>query len=65
MLVFFVSHISLKQNQMLIFLRFPFVCVSIGLTIGKVPVVGVVFNPIMDEVIDCVLDPFNGSSCFG
>ncbi|XP_010477711.1 PREDICTED: inositol-phosphate phosphatase-like [Camelina sativa] len=29
---------------------FPFVCVSIGLTIGKVPVVGVVFNPIMDEV---------------
>lgn len=54
MLVFFVSQISLKQNQMLIFLRFPFVCVSIGLTIGKVPVVGVVFNPIMDEVIDCV-----------
>ncbi|WZY83245.1 hypothetical protein YC2023_029629 [Brassica napus] len=29
---------------------FPFVCVSIGLTIGKVPVVGVVFNPIMDEL---------------
>lgn len=25
-------------------------CVSIGLTIGKVPVVGVVYNPIMDEV---------------
>ncbi|XP_010463715.1 PREDICTED: inositol-phosphate phosphatase-like isoform X1 [Camelina sativa] len=29
---------------------FPFVCVSIGLTIGKIPVVGVVFNPIMDEL---------------
>ncbi|CAN6895676.1 unnamed protein product [Brassica oleracea] len=29
---------------------FPFVCVSIGLTIGKVPVVGVVYNPIMDEM---------------
>ena len=25
-------------------------CVSIGLTIGKVPTVGVVYNPIMDEV---------------
>ncbi|KAL0675603.1 hypothetical protein Bca4012_003584 [Brassica carinata] len=33
---------------------FPFVCVSIGLTIGKVPVVGVVFNPIMDESRDFV-----------
>jgi len=30
--------------------RFPFVCISIGLTIGKVPTVGVVYNPIMDEV---------------
>ncbi|XP_028110559.1 inositol-phosphate phosphatase-like isoform X3 [Camellia sinensis] len=29
---------------------FPFVCVSIGLTIGKVPTVGVVYNPIMDEL---------------
>ncbi|XP_023522063.1 inositol monophosphatase 1-like isoform X1 [Cucurbita pepo subsp. pepo] len=29
---------------------FPFVCVSIGLTIGKVPTVGVVFNPIIDEL---------------
>ncbi|KAL9258472.1 Inositol monophosphatase-like protein [Drosera capensis] len=29
---------------------FPFVCVSIGLTIKKVPVVGVVYNPIMDEL---------------
>ncbi|KAG6553860.1 hypothetical protein Mapa_004777 [Marchantia paleacea] len=29
---------------------FPFVCVSIGLTIGKVPVVGVVYNPILDEL---------------
>ncbi|KAA3489003.1 inositol-phosphate phosphatase-like isoform X1 [Gossypium australe] len=28
---------------------FPFVCVSIGLTLGKVPTVGVVYNPIMDE----------------
>lgn len=25
-------------------------CVSIGLTIGKVPTVGVVYNPIIDEV---------------
>ncbi|KAJ0448303.1 putative L-galactose 1-phosphate phosphatase [Helianthus annuus] len=30
---------------------FPFVCVSIGLTIKKVPVVGVVYNPIMNEDI--------------
>ncbi|KMT04188.1 hypothetical protein BVRB_8g184830 [Beta vulgaris subsp. vulgaris] len=29
---------------------FPFVCVSIGLTIRKVPTVGVVYNPIMDEL---------------
>ncbi|XP_011008975.1 PREDICTED: inositol-phosphate phosphatase-like [Populus euphratica] len=29
---------------------FPFVCISIGLTIGKVPTVGVVYNPIMDEL---------------
>ncbi|XP_059663373.1 inositol-phosphate phosphatase-like isoform X1 [Cornus florida] len=29
---------------------FPFVCVSVGLTIGKVPTVGVVYNPIMDEL---------------
>lgn len=30
--------------------RFPFVCVSIGLAIGKVPTVGVVYNPIIGEV---------------
>lgn len=30
--------------------RFPFVCVSIGLVINKVPVVGVVYNPILDEL---------------
>ncbi|KAI4298783.1 hypothetical protein L6164_032301 [Bauhinia variegata] len=29
---------------------FPFVCVSIGLTIEKIPVVGVVYNPILDEL---------------
>ncbi|CAK9182248.1 unnamed protein product [Ilex paraguariensis] len=29
---------------------FPFVCVSIGLTISKNPTVGVVYNPIMDEL---------------
>ncbi|KAG7019374.1 Inositol monophosphatase 1, partial [Cucurbita argyrosperma subsp. argyrosperma] len=29
---------------------FPFVCVSIGLTIGKVPTVGVVYNPIIEEL---------------
>ncbi|GJN24147.1 hypothetical protein PR202_gb11869 [Eleusine coracana subsp. coracana] len=28
---------------------FPFVCVSIGLTIRKVPTIGVVYNPIMNE----------------
>ncbi|KAL7088540.1 hypothetical protein ACP275_13G133100 [Erythranthe tilingii] len=33
---------------------FPFVCVSIGLTIGKVPTVGVVYNPIMDELFTAV-----------
>ncbi|KAH7859315.1 hypothetical protein Vadar_034507 [Vaccinium darrowii] len=31
---------------------FPFICVSIGLTIGKIPIVGVVYNPIMDE--ECI-----------
>jgi len=30
--------------------RFPFSCVSIGLTIGKRPVVGVVYNPILNEL---------------
>ena len=25
-------------------------CISIGLAIGKVPTVGVVYNPILDEV---------------
>ncbi|OIV91846.1 hypothetical protein TanjilG_17838 [Lupinus angustifolius] len=29
---------------------FPFVCVSIGLTIGKIPTVGVVYNPIINEL---------------
>jgi inositol-phosphate phosphatase/L-galactose 1-phosphate phosphatase len=30
--------------------RFPFVCVSIGLAINKVQVLGVVYNPILDEL---------------
>ncbi|KAG8649149.1 inositol-phosphate phosphatase isoform X1 [Manihot esculenta] len=29
---------------------FPFVCISIGLTIAKVPTVGVVYNPILNEL---------------
>ncbi|KAL0398866.1 UNVERIFIED_CONTAM: putative MO25-like protein [Sesamum radiatum] len=33
---------------------FPFVCVSIGLTIERVPTVGVVYNPIMDELFTAV-----------
>ncbi|CAH1423727.1 unnamed protein product [Lactuca virosa] len=33
---------------------FPFVCVSIGLTIRKVPTVGVVYNPIMDELFTAI-----------
>nr|GEY26816.1 inositol-phosphate phosphatase-like [Tanacetum cinerariifolium] len=33
---------------------FPFVCVSIGLTIGKVPAVGVVYNPIMNELFTAI-----------
>ncbi|KAL0363146.1 UNVERIFIED_CONTAM: Inositol-phosphate phosphatase [Sesamum calycinum] len=33
---------------------FPFVCVSIGLTIGRVPTVGVVYNPIMDELFTAI-----------
>ncbi|PWZ53871.1 Inositol monophosphatase 3 [Zea mays] len=33
---------------------FPFVCVSVGLTIGKIPTVGVVFNPIMNELFTAV-----------
>ncbi|XP_010270146.1 PREDICTED: inositol-phosphate phosphatase-like [Nelumbo nucifera] len=35
--------------------RFPFVCVSIGLTIGKIPTVGVVYNPILDEMFTGIL----------
>ncbi|XAR65743.1 L-galactose 1-phosphate phosphatase [Bertholletia excelsa] len=34
---------------------FPFVCVSIGLTIGKIPTVGVVYNPIMNETFTGIL----------
>lgn len=34
--------------------RFPFSCVSIGLTVGKQPVVGVVFNPILGEMYQAV-----------
>ncbi|KAK4386744.1 Inositol monophosphatase 1 [Sesamum angolense] len=34
--------------------RFPFVCVSIGLTIGRIPTVGVVYNPIMDELFTAI-----------
>ncbi|KAI9123758.1 hypothetical protein K1719_005058 [Acacia pycnantha] len=33
---------------------FPFVCVSIGLTIQKVPTVGVVYNPIMNELFTAI-----------
>ncbi|XP_011095950.1 inositol monophosphatase 3 [Sesamum indicum] len=33
---------------------FPFVCVSIGLTIEQVPTVGVVYNPIMDELFTAI-----------
>jgi len=34
--------------------RFPFVCVSIGLTIGKIPTVGVVYNPILGELFTAI-----------
>ncbi|KAF2306037.1 hypothetical protein GH714_009899 [Hevea brasiliensis] len=34
---------------------FPLVCISIGLTIGKVPTVGVVYNPILNELFTGVL----------
>lgn len=33
---------------------FPFVCVSIGLTVGRVSVVGVVYNPILNELFTAV-----------
>ena len=33
-----------------IFLRFPFVCVSIGIVIEMIPTIGVVYNPILNEV---------------
>jgi myo-inositol-1(or 4)-monophosphatase len=29
---------------------YPFVAISIGLTINKVPVVGVIFNPLLNEL---------------
>lgn len=34
--------------------RFPFVCISIGLTIGKVPTVGVVYNPVIGELFTAI-----------
>ncbi|CAK9223133.1 unnamed protein product [Sphagnum troendelagicum] len=40
--------------------RYPFVCVSIGLVVDKVPTVGVVFNPILDELFTAV----KGSGAF-
>ncbi|KAI9079931.1 hypothetical protein K1719_038177 [Acacia pycnantha] len=33
---------------------FPFVCVSIGITIQKVPTVGVVYNPILNELFTAI-----------
>ncbi|CAA3017773.1 inositol-phosphate phosphatase [Olea europaea subsp. europaea] len=33
---------------------YPFVCVSIGLTIGRIPTLGVVYNPIMDELFTAI-----------
>ncbi|XP_073312903.1 inositol-phosphate phosphatase-like isoform X1 [Primulina huaijiensis] len=33
---------------------FPFVCVSIGFTIGRIPTVGVIYNPIMDELFTAI-----------
>ncbi|CAA2980393.1 L-galactose-1-phosphate phosphatase [Olea europaea subsp. europaea] len=33
---------------------FPFVCVSIGLTIRRIPTIGVVYNPIMDELFTAI-----------
>ncbi|KMZ61002.1 Inositol-phosphate phosphatase [Zostera marina] len=33
---------------------FPYVCVSIGLTINKIPTIGVVYNPILDELYTAV-----------
>ncbi|KAF0294502.1 Inositol monophosphatase 1 [Amphibalanus amphitrite] len=29
---------------------FPFICVSIGLTVNKEPVVGVIYNPVLDHM---------------
>jgi inositol-phosphate phosphatase/L-galactose 1-phosphate phosphatase len=34
--------------------RFPFSCVSIGLVVGRRPVVGVVFNPVLGELFSAV-----------
>ncbi|CAI9760239.1 unnamed protein product [Fraxinus pennsylvanica] len=33
---------------------FPFVCVSIGLTIRRIPTIGVIYNPIMDELFTAI-----------
>ncbi|EPS58689.1 hypothetical protein M569_16124, partial [Genlisea aurea] len=48
----FHLHDTLKYSMLKC--RFPFVCVSIGLTVGRVPTVGVVYNPIMDELFTAV-----------
>lgn len=41
--------------------RFPFSCVSVGLTIGKQPVVGVVYNPVLDELYHAGTRQLRGS----
>jgi 3'-phosphoadenosine 5'-phosphosulfate (PAPS) 3'-phosphatase len=48
--------------------RYPFVCVSIGLVIDKVPTIGVVFNPILDELFTAVIGKgafLNGQRIYG
>ncbi|RWW53873.1 hypothetical protein BHE74_00039588 [Ensete ventricosum] len=44
------NHLKKHYPDHKVYLMFPFVCVSIGLAIGKVPTVGVVYNPIVGEV---------------
>ncbi len=43
-----------KWNNVFLFCSFPFVAVSIGLTINKENVVGVIYNPILDEMFTAV-----------
>lgn len=49
--ILMLGHVEPRNLRSMTFL---FVCVSIGFVINKVIVVGVVYNPILDEVLNLI-----------